>query len=412
MEPLLFLAHRIPYPPNKGDKIRSYHLLKALTKRFDVYLGSFVDDPTDWRYQRDLAGLCAEVRLRPLPPFRAKMRSLIGIWSNEPLTIPYYRDGKLAAWVERIVDERKIRKVVVFSSSMAQYVAGPRVSKALRIVDFVDVDSDKWRQYALDSRWPASWLYRREAERLLTYERRIAEQFDYSFFVSPEEAELFRARSPGHERSIDFYQNGVDTAFFDPELDFPTPFGPHTRALVFTGAMDYRPNTDAVVWFAREVLPRITESQPEARFYIVGSNPSSDVKRLARDPAVEVTGRVSDVRPYLKHCEVVVAPLKLARGIQNKVLEGLAMGKCVIATSAAAEGLNVRARESCDIGDGAVQFASRCLDRLKRPPGGTANPQGRKCIEEYYSWESNLRPLLSCLSTDKEVRARAVGSAG
>jgi sugar transferase (PEP-CTERM/EpsH1 system associated) len=412
MEPLLFLAHRIPYPPNKGDKIRSYHLLKALAERFDVYLGSFVDDAIDWQYQRDLAGLCAEVYLQPLPRFRAKIRSLTGFWLNEPLTIPYYRDGKLAAWVDRIVDERKIRKLVVFSSSMAQYVAGPRASEALRIVDFVDVDSDKWRQYALGSRWPASWLYKREGECLLAYERRIAEQFDYSFFVSPEEAELFRARSPGNERTIDFYQNGVDTTFFDPELDFRTPFGPHTRALVFTGAMDYRPNIDAVVWFAREVLPRITESEPEARFFIVGSNPSPEVQRLARDPAIEVTGRVSDVRPYLKHCEVVVAPLKLARGIQNKVLEGLAMGKYAIATSAAAEGLSVRARESCDIADGAEQFASRCLERLKRPAGGTANPQGRKCIEEYYSWESNLKPLLSCLSRDKEVRARAVGGAG
>ncbi|MEW5789520.1 MAG: TIGR03087 family PEP-CTERM/XrtA system glycosyltransferase [Pseudomonadota bacterium] len=382
---LLYLVHRIPYPPDKGDKIRSWHLLRHLARDWRVHLGAFVDDPEDWRHADHLKGVCADVLLRPLHPPRAKFRSLRGLLQGRALSLPYYRDRTLAAWVNGKL-AAGMDAAVVYSSAMAQYVMDASLP---RIMDFVDIDSDKWRQYAPTRSWPLSWVYAREGRLLLDWERRVARTFDASLFVSPSEADDFRALAPESAGRVGYFNNGVDAEFFSPDRDYPNPFPPGIRALVFTGAMDYWPNVDAVAWFVGEALPALRRAYPEVVFYIVGSRPAADVQALAGE-AVVVTGRVEDVRPYLAHASVVVAPLRIARGIQNKVLEAMAMGKSVVSSPQALEGIQARVGEEvlrAETGTEFAQAVGRVLD------GFVCGPAARSRVVTEYGWDASLAPM-------------------
>src|SRR5262249_13933678 len=202
-----------------------------------------------------------------------------------------------------------------------------------------DLDSDKWSQYSRRMHGPFRWLYRREAEKLFEYERRCAKVFDASFFVSEAEASLFTAKAPEASGRVSVVENGVDTDYFSPQGRYSNPYAADEAALVFTGAMDYWANVDAVTWFSREVLPRVRSGFPAACFYIVGTRPARAVRDLARLPGVRVTGAVPDVRPYLAHARVAVAPLRIARGVQNKVLEAMAMARPLVASPQAVDGI-------------------------------------------------------------------------
>ena len=221
-------------------------------------------------------------------------------------------------WVDQTIDLNGIDTVLVFSSAMTQFVNPQRFTK--KVIDFVDVDSDKWLQYAKGKSWPASWIYRREGQLLLNFDRRIANDFDLSIFVSALEAELFKGLAPEMEDRITHIENGVDTQYFSPEHDLINPYAEDEVALVFTGAMDYWANVDAVTWFARKVFPRIYEESSNSRFYIVGGNPGEAVRSLSSLAGVTVTGTVDDVRPFIKYGRISVAPLRIARGIQTQPL--------------------------------------------------------------------------------------------
>ncbi|MEQ6341893.1 MAG: TIGR03087 family PEP-CTERM/XrtA system glycosyltransferase [Gammaproteobacteria bacterium] len=391
MQELLFLAHRIPYPPNKGDKIRSFHLLKHLAGKYRVHLAAFVDDKDDWRHVSRLRQVCGETHFVALHPGLARLRSVSGFFSGEPLTVPYYRNTGMQAWVDQLLTTRPVRRVLVFSSAMAQYMMGRTLPGARRVIDFVDVDSDKWRQYAQSKSWPMSAVYRREARRLLDYDRQVAGDFDASVFVSLEEAELFKKLAPDAAARVSHINNGVDSDYFSPERDYDYPYAEGEKVLVFTGAMDYWANADAVCWFAREVFPLVREQMPEAVFYIVGGRPSVEVQQLASLPGVHVTGAVPDVRPYLAHAVAAVAPLRIARGVQNKVLEAMAMAKPVLATKAAAEGIEGVA--GVLVTDEPAAFAALAAQVLRGEMGAEIGRAGRACVLQRYNWTSNLARL-------------------
>jgi sugar transferase (PEP-CTERM/EpsH1 system associated) len=402
MPPLLYLVHRLPYPPNKGDKVRSYHLLKHLLARHRVYLGTFVDDPEDEPHVDTLRALCAGVHAVRLSPRAAKLRSLAGLLSGDALTLHYYRDGGLAEWVRRTVAEQGIGTAVVFSSSMAQYLDG--LPGVRMLVDFVDVDSAKWSQYAGDHRWPMSWLYRREGERLLACERAIAARAQRGFFVTDSETAMFGRLAPEVASQVEPLGNGVDATFFSPQAERPSPYAAGEVPLVFTGAMDYWPNIDAVTWFAREVLPALRQRRPALRFHIVGRAPTPAVKALAGE-AVSVSGTVPDVRPYLQHAAVVVAPLKLARGIQNKVLEAMAMARPVVASTTCAQPIAARTGEELVVAEDAAQWVREIDGLLAAPQRAAAiGRAGRDCVLQRFSWEANLQGIDRHLpATDLEV---------
>ncbi|MFY9513328.1 MAG: TIGR03087 family PEP-CTERM/XrtA system glycosyltransferase [Rubrivivax sp.] len=392
MAKLLYLVHRMPYPPNKGDKVRSYHLLQHLAARHEVHLGTFIDDPDDEQHLPTLRALCADVHAVRLQPRQAKLASLAGLATGQALTLHYYRDASLMRWVERTVATQSPGASIVFSSSMAQY-ATPHLARLPMLVDFVDVDSAKWADYAPQHRWPLSWLYAREGRRLLAYEREVAAQSRCTFFATDKEAELFRSLAPECRDVVEGMNNGVDANYFAPDAARASPFLPDETPLVFTGAMDYWPNVDAVTWFAAEVLPALRRRWPKLRFHIVGRSPAPAVQALAGEEVV-VTGTVPDVRPYLQHAALVVAPLRLARGIQNKVLEAMAMERPVVAAAACVEALTAEAGAEILPAESAEDYQRTVQNLLASPDRAHAiGLAGRRRVVESYSWAAHLQRL-------------------
>lgn len=387
MQSVLFLCHRLPWPPDKGDKIRSYHVLRRLADRYEIYLGAFVDDPADWRWVAEVESVCAGTCIRPLKPSRARWRALSSLVRSEALTLGYYRDPMMQRWVDQLIARRKPDRVLCFSSGVAPLVM--RHPEVRRVMDFVDADSDKWRQYAEAHHGIARWVYAREARRLASFERAVAEAFDASLFVSEAEAGFFRRGVPAVAGKVHGVANGVDAAYWDPRRDYPRPYRAGERAIAFVGAMDYRANTHAAAWFAQEVWPRIASARPDARLYIVGAKPTREVLELGRLEGIVVTGQVEDVRPYVAHAHAVAAPLRIARGIQNKVLEALAMEKVVLATPEAWEGIDdFPGRLGCisSAPDTMVAEALRWLD----PPEPMRVPAARAMVKTRFDWSRNL----------------------
>lgn len=373
---ILFLAHRVPFPPDRGDKIRSFHVLRHLAARARVHLVAFADDRRDLVPPpefRDLLGECVVVE-RTKPRWRAGVEALT---SGRPLSLAAFDDGQVRAAVARIVRERAIDRVYAFSGQMAQYLP----DDVPAVMDFVDADSAKFAAFAEDARGVSRWMYRREARLLGAYERAVTARVEVSLFVSAEEAALV----PG-ARAL---ENGIDTGVFDPAAAF-VPVTGQGRLIVFTGQMDYKPNIDAVVAFARDVLPRVRAVHPDVRFAIVGRAPAREVCALAGE-AVIVTGEVPDVRGWLAAADVVVAPLALARGIQNKVLEAMAMARAVVASPAAAEGIDhagtIRVAATAAMGEVVI----RLLDDAEeaRMLGHAA----RARVRARYAWEACLASL-------------------
>ena len=420
MEDLLFLSHRIPYPPNKGEKIRAYHWLRALSRHWRVHLGTFIDDPDDLEGLQALQELCAEIKVVRLRANPARIRALAALMgSSRSLSVAYYHSPALQRWV-RTKLSTGIHHVLVYSSAMAQYTPAAQQAWGLRksagasepsprpliaLADYVDVDSEKYRQYGAAG-GPLGWLYRLEARRLARFERAAAGRFDKVLFVSRPESECFLRVAPERAATTSWLSNGVDTGFFAPEGTYADPYPAGAPVVVFTGAMDYRPNVEAVSWFARHVLPRVRASVSGTLFYIVGGRPASKVQALARLAGVEVTGRVADVRPYLAHATLAVAPLGIARGVQNKVLEAMAMRRPVVCTSAALAGLEADVGREIAVADGEVDFAGAVIDLLASPAAARAmGDAARGRVEADYSWESSASRLLELLSPSQPPRA-------
>jgi len=389
MKNLLYLVHRLPYPPNKGDKITSFNMLKYLSARFNVFLGCFIDDPQDWQYVPKVGKYCTQLCPVGLKSSVAELKSLQGLLTGEALSLPYYRSRKLQDWVDGVLQDHAIDAILVLSGAMAQYVSYPLDSDIRTVLDLEDVDSDKWQLFAKEHNWPLNWIFQRESQRLFDYERAMAKKFDVTLFVSRDEAELFQKLAPEVAHRTKYRVQGVDSNYFDPSLRFENPYPNNAQALVFTGAMDYWPNTDAVIWFAKEIMPRIKEAVPDALFYIVGMNPLPKVRALGKDPSIMITGGVPDVRPYLAHAVAAALPLRVARGIQNKILEAMAMEKPVLATPDAIHGIELCPGFSPLISDSAEGLAEKGISLLTVSP---AVPNtARRCVLERYNWDVNLQ---------------------
>ena len=398
MAEILFLVHRAPWPPDRGDRIRSWHMFEALAKLAPVHVAALADNETDAAVARKkMAPLCkslvVEVRTasRPLALASAVLR-------GEPVSNRLFHSRALADHVARLIAGGGVSHIVAFSGQMAQYVpagfAGPM------IMDFVDVDSAKFATYAeQDRRQPLHWVHAREARVLAAFEADVARRAAASLFVSEAEAALFRARSGLDADKVRAVENGIDTDRFDPALVGGAAVRGGTGPLaVFTGQMDYRPNIDAVRWFARDILPLIRERHADARFAIVGRAPTDEVRARAGQAGVTVTGEVPDVRPWLAAADVVVAPLLLARGVQNKLLEAMAMARPVVASAAAAEGIDARPGEHLLVADDAPAMAE-AVARLFDDPDSAAvmGRAARACMIARYGWDARLAPLAPLL---------------
>jgi polysaccharide biosynthesis protein PslH len=389
MGDILFIAHRIPYPPDRGDKIRSWHILKALAQHATVHVAALIDEKSDWQYQSVLQGVADTVLLEPRNTSKARA-ALTGLIRGQSASVRAFYHGDLKRRITHLLATRKITTLFVYSGQMAQYV--PQDLQGRRFVmDFVDMDSAKFATYGAQGSGLGAFAMKQEAGRLFSFECETARRAHQSLFVSDAEAQLFRDQTGlGHDK-IGALENGIDLERFDPSIGFLPVDGAKGPLAVFTGQMDYRPNIDAVTAFATHTLPLIRAQYATAQFAIVGRAPTDAVKALSALPGVIVTGEVPDTRDWLAAADVVVAPLKLARGIQNKVLEAMAMARPVIVSSAAAQGIDATAFM---VADTAEAEALAVITLLSDPARANAMGQAaRSRMIERYSWDARLAVL-------------------
>lgn len=393
---LLFLTQRLPYPPNKGEKIRQYQILRHLAASFTIDLGCLIDDPADIQYIDAVKELCREVYTPVIDRRLASLTCLSGLLTGEPLSVTFFHHAGLQRWVRETVCRVRPKVIFVISSNMAPYALA-LARTGVRVVDLVDVDSEKWRAYADTACWPLRVIYRREWRKVSALERQIVRECDHALFASDAEAAVMSRQTPDYARWIIGLSNGVDYMFFDPAACYGSPFEGDQPTFVFTGTMDYPPNIDAVRWFAYDILPLIRKTLPEARFCVVGNHPAPAVLHLREIEGVTVTGWVADVRPYLAHAVVAVAPMRIARGIQNKVLEAMAMGRPVVVTEGALEGIEAEPNVHLLRADDPHAFAAACL-RLAGPEGAVFGTAARERVIARYNWSVRLKPLVALLS--------------
>jgi len=407
MSEILFLSHRIPFPPDRGDKIRSHHLLRRLAALAPVHVATFADDEADAASEVELALLARSWRLVR----RAKALPLAGLAAlarRQPVSLAAFHDRRLAEYVEQTLRLHPITTIFVFSGQMGQYV--PASFKGRVIVDFVDVDSAKFDAYADAARWPMNRVHAREGRLLRLEESRLAQRADVSLLISPDEATLFRTRM--HEplgADVRVLGNGIDTQAFDPVMTEPEPrlaalSGP---PLIFTGQMDYPPNVAAVVRAATRIMPLVRSHIPDATFHIVGRRPTAQVQALHGINGCHVWGRVDDVRPWLRGADLALVPLEIARGVQNKVLEAMAMALPVVASAEAATGIAATpgrdlalARSDADLAMAAV---SLLLDRPRARAKGLA---ARRFVEHHHNWAAVLAPVAGLVAAPLRPGAR------
>lgn len=392
---ILFLVHRIPYPPNKGDKIRSYNLLQYLVKNHEVYLGSLIDEAADIQHTKSLQNMVKEFIFEAINPKLKKICCLTSLFQKRSISVCYFYSNKLQQSIDNLLERVEFDVLICFSSPMAEYyfrsTYKKRTTKSLiKIMDLIDVDSYKWAQYAERSSGLKRLVYRHEAHYLSQYEHRIAETFNHLLVVSEQEKNIFLQGLAA--TNLHAVTNGVDLYFFNP--DHPQRYQTRKPMLVFTGVMDYWPNIEGVFWFVERILPRIRAAFSNVTFYIVGSRPTTEIKNLERTEGIVVTGFVEDIRDYLAAASVCVVPLRIARGIQNKILEAMAMRKPVVTTLQAFEGIKAVPDEDIIAAESEENFAAAVIDLLRNPSHAQKiGERARLCVETYYSWENNLSIL-------------------
>jgi sugar transferase (PEP-CTERM/EpsH1 system associated) len=394
---ILLLTHRIPFPPNKGEKIRSYNMLRFLAGRHEVHVGTLVDDVADRAAVADVARIGASVLHADIAGRSRALSALRALAAGRSVAVEHFYSPALQRQLDELMDRVDFDAVLCSSSPMAEYVfrsrhSGKLLGRSRTLMDLIDVDSFKWSQYASQRFPPMSWLYAYEARRLAAYEERISRTFRRVCVVTEQEKTLL---PPGVvlER-VSAVGNGVDLEYFSPRQRQADGTAPHHPTLVFTGVMDYWPNVDGVKWFVESILPRVREAVPDVRFNIVGSRPAPEVRELTRVPGVQVTGFVPDVRTWLGEADVCVVPLRIARGIQNKVLEAMAMGKPVVSTAAAFEGIDARSGEDLVVAADEHAFATSVIGLLREPARARRiGEQARARVEQRYSWDQNLSQL-------------------
>ena len=386
---ILFLSQRVPYPPNRGDKITTWRLIERMARQHEVSVVAFAHDEGDEMAAKHLVdkGFDTVVfRHRSLP---ARLRSLPLLLTQKPLTLGYYGSRALQAEVDRRMGQTDL--VYAYSSSMGAFMLGHEPPK---VMHFAELDSDKWRQYSERTGPPGRWIYRREWKTLLAFERRLAAACRTNVLCTPLEQAVFQRQIPGPSSTV--LRNGVDLDHYRPDPDYAEP-----GRIVFTGVMDYLPNVDGCQWFTRRVFLRLLKDYGDVTFDIVGSNPTPEVEELARYPNVRVTGFVPDTRTHLREASISVAPLRIARGIQNKVLEAMAMGLPVVGTTSATQGVEGRPGQDFLLADDEDAFYEAVKGLLDRPEEARAlGARGRAFVEENYDWERCLAPLDRILAGD------------
>lgn len=398
---VLYLCHRPPFPPDRGDKIRSFHILKAIADLAPVHVGCLSEGEEDGAQEAELAEVAASYwmppRSNPLP-----LAGIEAVVTGKPVSLTAFHETSLADWVKQVIAAHDIATIYVFSGQMGQYI--PKDFEGRIVMDLVDVDSAKFEAYAKQCRGPKRWLYQREGRLLSRVEQALVERAETTLLVSKAEAALLRKRV-GEVGNIRALGNGIDCQRFSPAAtDAASPYegaGPH---FVFTGQMDYPPNNDAVGRFAEDIFPAIRKEHPSAQFHIVGRAPVAAVERLGQLKGVTVHGGVPDMLPYIAHADQIVAPLKIARGVQNKVLEAMAMAKPILLSPEAATGIAARHAEHFVVCESDEAFVEAALSLVDWPEdAATLGQNARRFVCEWMSWPAMLSGLPELLGIEPQT---------
>lgn len=390
---VLFLAHRIPFPPDKGDKIRSYNVLKYLAERHQVTLLCPIEQKGDLKYVGKLDSILHRTIFAYLNPVQRKLGMLKNLFTGKPLSVANFWSASLKRKLDELISAEKFDAIYVFSSTMAEYVWD--VDVPAKIIDFCDLDSAKFLQFSENAGFYSRWLYKMEAARLLTYEQRAAASFDHILFISPAEKELFESNGFSHKLLV--MSNGVDLEQYFGE-DLPVRNSPANHSvphIAFTGMMNYLPNVDAVLWFSKNVLPLLQKEKPGLIFYILGKNPVAKVRALHNpDEGIIVTGYVKDMKASLVGADVFVAPMRIARGMQTKILEAMACGTPVVSSFASARGIDAENGVELLTADSPYEYAKQIitiLDDLK--VASRLRNNAFEFLKKKFNWETNLHIL-------------------
>lgn len=399
---ILILSQRVPYPPNKGEKLRTYFQISHLLAQ-----GHKVSVCTPTCGQEDVQSIRTLESIIDNPIVFEMMghsfpRMLKGLLTFKALSVSNFYNNRLQKKFNQLIRENNFDALLCTSSSMAEYIfnsnelqTGPETNqKNLLLMDFMDLDSDKWKQYSTTSYWPMRWIYKREARLLARLEHRIQQTFEHCFFISQNEVDLFH-KQIGTTQNVHVLGNGIDTSVFYPPEKKTNSIGP---VFIFTGVMNYKPNIDAVLWFMKHAWGLIRNKYPEARFIIAGMNPSSAIQHLDRNPGIEVTGFIDDILPYYHQADYFIAPFTIARGVQNKILQAFACGLPVVTSSMGAEGIECKDGKHIIIAETGEEYL-QAINKLESTPALKAKiiDAALTLIHEQYSWDGKLKALDSFL---------------
>ena len=394
---VLFLAHRVPYPPDKGDRIRTFNILRFLSQRARVHLACLADEPVSNEIKHSLGRYCERLAIVKVGGGSRWFRTGLSLVRGGTASEGAFHVPQLCRILRRWASEVRYDISLGSASSIAAYLRLTQLRDVPAVIDFMDVDSQKWFDYAASHRGPRAWLYRTEGRRLRRLEQETSAWASAITLVGQTELNIYRQFCPnGPAHAI---TNGVDLDYFHPEaLIGPASSRSEAPSCVFVGALDYFPNVEASLWFCREIWPQVHRRRPEAKFYLVGRRPSPALERLSALPGVVLVGQVPDVRPYLAQASITIAPLRIARGIQNKVLESLAMARATIVSPQTLVGLNACPGVHLLQASSSEEWLQTILALFDDPAlRRSLGEAGRRYVEEHHSWESCLKPLGSLL---------------
>jgi sugar transferase (PEP-CTERM/EpsH1 system associated) len=400
---ILYVCHRFPFPPKRGGKIRPFNMIRHFAQNHDVTVASLVRSDAEADEGAGLAAHCAHYEMGRVSEPAQTLRMIARLPTSIPSSLGYFYSAPLARKVRELLTRERFDLIFVHCSSVAQYVEHERGTP--KILDFGDMDSQKWLEYARYKPFPLSLGYALEAHKLEREERRVAGRFDLCTATTRAEWETLEGFKTGVP--TDWFPNGVDSAYFAPTDE---PYDPDT--IVFVGRMDYYPNQECMFAFCANVLPRLRAERPSVKLLIVGADPSPAILRLGEQPGVTVTGSVPDVRVHARRAALMVAPLNIARGTQNKILEGMAMGVPVVSSRVAAGGVDAEAPEHLLVASTPDEFVTACL-RIMADPAERQRlaRSGRARMLSHHAWEASMRRLDGiverCLAQSQRKRAAA-----
>jgi sugar transferase (PEP-CTERM/EpsH1 system associated) len=386
---ILFLCHRIPYPPNRGGKIRPFNMIRHLSRKHEVVVASLAHTEAELKEGLALRDHCYELLVEVVTNSSRWTRAGRALATNQPSSVAYFWSPRLRRRIEDAAARYRFDAVMVHCAFAAQYVLG--IPAHFRLLDFGDLDSGKWLDYRQFRGFPLCYGYGLEARKLRRYEKQLTKSFDYCTLTTQGELEEFKKLGVAIPSTV--IPNGVDSSYFQPD---PKPR--NSRTIAFVGRMDYFPNIDGATYFAKDIFPLVRQRAPGAELWLVGSNPSRMVRDLGAIPGVKVTGHVADVRPYLFQASLTVAPLRLARGTQNKILESMATGTPVVATAMAAKGVAAIPGKHLLVADDPAHFAAEVSRILENETLATSLSEcARRQVEHAHSWPRSMQILDSIL---------------